>query len=225
MKVLIKIFIISAVYTASAVSSLMAEYSLLESTSPAVRMNEIRRLGNEFVTGAVPLIIQMLQDPSSGVRASAAVALGRFRSEGAVRPMLEVLKNDSSRSVRIMTAQALGSFSSEEVVEALSAAAEDEDELVAETAVRSLGRIGTPSTKERLMEKVRETKRERIKRASIESIIYHPEFGREDDELEVLEEIIENLARQGGAETAEAAREYSEKLREVRQERGRGRQR
>ncbi|MGM0568410.1 MAG: HEAT repeat domain-containing protein [Elusimicrobiota bacterium] len=217
--IFIKVVINAALIFAGTYTFLMAEYSLLESTSPPVRMNEIQRIGNELETEAAPRIIPMLQDPSSGVRTSAAIALGRLGAEKAIEPMLKVLRNDSSRSVRIMTAQALGSFHGDEVIDELSRTAEDQDQMLAAVALRTLGRMGTEKSKEKLLSKASKIQREKVGRALIESLLGQPAFRFAEEEITQLEKIINRIDEGESDESADMVGEYRQKLEQIRKRR------
>jgi hypothetical protein len=83
----------------------------------------------------------LLTDRNEYVRESAAGALGFTRSEKAINPLKEALK-DESVDVRISVADALGLINSDDAVEPLMVALKDEDREVRESAINSLAWVG-----------------------------------------------------------------------------------
>jgi len=122
-------------------------YCHLPSTSP-----EQRRSGAAILSrcgaAALPVLIELLDDPDKGVRAQAAASLSQEVSEvagDAVAALTRVLKTDADFTVRQYAARALGAIgvAEEQTVLALRQALTDEEVLVRRNAADALGRMGS----------------------------------------------------------------------------------
>jgi HEAT repeats len=103
-------------------------------------IEELGRLDGDGITAALSL---GLEDADSGVRESAARALGRTWDEGAIEPLAWAVIDDGDADVREAAAQALGRLWSESAVDALGRALlTDPLRAVREAAARALGDIG-----------------------------------------------------------------------------------
>lgn len=176
--------------------TVLAEFELLKSTDPVVRMKEIQRLGNQRVEEALPELIQALKDENTGVRINAIVALRQLRAEESIEPLIEVMNDDSSKACRIMAAQALGRFSDEKARNALLEASDNEDENIRATAIRSLGRTGTQKDIEKLIEKAEKDKSWRVREAAVTALTNIVEMGNEGkDNRAAIEKMIKKRVR------------------------------
>jgi HEAT repeat protein len=114
-------------------------------TAPAVRAAD-----DELEVAAegdrVPRLIEALLDSgrSFKVRATAAVALGRFKDARAAAALAKALQQDGHYAVRVAAASALGRLPSPEGVEALLEALHDDDAFVRESASTALQQFHTP---------------------------------------------------------------------------------
>lgn len=90
---------------------------------------------------AVRPLIFALTSPDINVRRGAAFALGLFRHELAVVPLLGALNLDEASSVRAAAADALADCADARAVEPLIRALKDDDPAVREAAVRALGAV------------------------------------------------------------------------------------
>jgi HEAT repeat protein/mono/diheme cytochrome c family protein len=92
---------------------------------------------------AVPALLGALNDPSSRIRFTAAIALGEIGDERAVPALVDVLRKDTSRSVRMYCIRALATIGADGpgVVPALIDVLGGDDNLGAE-AGRALAAIG-----------------------------------------------------------------------------------
>lgn len=100
--------------------------------------------GRRFDAGSVPMLIRSLDDPSAGIRKSAAVALGKLGVGGSTASEeLIALLRDPVTSCRQAAADALGAIGRTEaaVVQALSEAAVKDHRMVRAAACRALGAI------------------------------------------------------------------------------------
>jgi HEAT repeat protein len=120
---------------------------LLGNTNADTRRNAALAIGGmgAGASGAVPALVEALQDPVAGVRHGAATALGRIgsRARSAVRPLTVALK-DSDDPVRSAAATALGNIGPEarDAVPALVEALKDKVLGVRFAAIGALGKIG-----------------------------------------------------------------------------------
>ncbi|MFW6134325.1 MAG: HEAT repeat domain-containing protein [Elusimicrobiota bacterium] len=204
-------FVVGVVILCQTVS--IAENVLLKSKDPIVRMNEIQRLGNECAKEAVPEIIKLLKDKSTGVRVNAVVALGKIGDERAIKPLKKLLKKDPSKAVRVMACQSLGQFNRKEVIKELSEAADNDDEMISSAAIRALGRIGGNKAREKLLKKAKETKNKNIRKKAVESLIETPGFGADEQEINEIERIISNIKKDEGSKIiAERAKKKLDRI-------------
>jgi HEAT repeat protein len=106
-----------ALETLSAVRALQpialnAAYASLQDAEPAVRVAAIQCLGNRGpdVSGAAPLLTELLRDPAPTVRARAAWALGQIApNDDGVRASLTEALEDADVTVRNAAREALRS--------------------------------------------------------------------------------------------------------------------
>ncbi len=95
-------------------------------------------------------LIESLKDDDSGVRWTAAYALGRIGGERAIEHLIPLL-NDDEFDVREAAARALGEIGAESAIEYLIPLLNDDDFDVGEAAARALGEIGAESAIEYLI--------------------------------------------------------------------------
>ena len=110
----------------------------LSSENPEFRSEAVDALGMLRSPKSISDLIAALADTDRGVRASAALSLGRYGPEvrvQAIQPLTTALLEDGSRSVRVNAALALGRIGGEIAEQSLLAVATDRDETV-RTAVR-----------------------------------------------------------------------------------------
>ncbi|MGM0568409.1 MAG: HEAT repeat domain-containing protein [Elusimicrobiota bacterium] len=138
------VYIINTVFLImiSSVICFASDFPLLRDENPVVRSSEARRLGSEKVKEAVPELIDALSDEVPGVRINAIVALGEIEDERAVEPLMDILDEDKLPAARAMAAEALSGFEESRVKNNLLKAAENKDENIRISAMKSLGRSG-----------------------------------------------------------------------------------
>ncbi len=119
--------------------------SNLGAPDDAVRRSAVMAINQLGGPAEFPLLIPLLDDPSSQVRAVSALALGSHSVPAALAGLLDRLRYDPSRHVRRTTVVFLGFFSSfssfaaDAVLEALLGVLHDPDPLVRSGACASLG--------------------------------------------------------------------------------------
>ncbi|MFH1416057.1 MAG: HEAT repeat domain-containing protein [Elusimicrobiota bacterium] len=172
--------IISLLICAGIVPVVSAEYELLKSTDPVVRMSEVLRLGSERNQEAIPYLIDVLGDESENVRLCAVIALGEIVDEAAIAPIISVLENDASEGVKVIAAQTLGRFRGAEVRKALLAACDSENDRIRAAAVRSLGKAGKGKDVDKILEKVSEDKNWRVRKNAANALANIVELERGD---------------------------------------------
>ncbi len=101
---------------------------------------KIRLLGISKSEQGIPGLIQLLQDPESLVRSSAANALGEIKSEQGILGLIQLLQDPDSY-VRMSAANALGEIKSEQGIPGLIQLSQDPDSLVRMSAVNALVKI------------------------------------------------------------------------------------
>jgi HEAT repeat protein len=105
---------------------------------------------------SVSLLLEALQDPAPMVRVSAAAALGRIGDQDAIKPLGAAL-SDPSVWVRRAAAAALGSGGAPHAVTDLrKALAAPQPLLVRSALVAALGRIGSASARNALLQHLRD---------------------------------------------------------------------
>ncbi len=215
---LVKVTVIAAIFAITVNSVLWAEYTLLSSTDPVVRMREAQRLGNELDRESLPQLIALLEDNSSGVRLHAAVSLGRIGDRSALPALLNALNSDQSAAVRIMTAQALGGFREKKAVEALVEAVAEGDENTRPAAIRALGRSGGEEVLDILVEKAKDHESSRVRVAALDSLAEMLISGAPDDGDTVrIERALTEAADEGEPTVKNAALRGLRRVEETRE--------
>ena len=114
-------------------------------------------LGNRsydhFTTVISPALCAALSDPERGVRAQAAIGLGRRKEARSVAPLLEAL-HDVEGCVRWRVAESLGYLGESRAVPALITALEDREERVCGAAVTALGKLGDERALQPLLDRL-----------------------------------------------------------------------
>lgn len=88
---------------------------------------------------ALDPLISALENPSPGIRAGAALALGRMKDERAVEPLICALSADEIVEVRVLAAQSLGWIKDQRAIEPLTTVLDDPSPVVRKGAVEGLG--------------------------------------------------------------------------------------
>ena len=133
----------------SALMLLLKDQNVRLHALKCIRAIALRQIGTpeavKVAEGAVPALIQALQDPDIQVRANAIYALD-FIGESATDavPALILLLKDLNEDVRLHALEALGQIGSKDAVSALTQALKGQDEDVRLHAVQALEQIGTP---------------------------------------------------------------------------------
>ncbi|HEX9729366.1 MAG TPA: M56 family metallopeptidase [Gemmatimonadales bacterium] len=91
-----------------------------------------------------PFFVTALRDSSSGMRGTAAAALGRLAYAPAIDELVRVLTNDADPAVRLLAGQALEAMPDVRAVPGLLRALDDSERRVREAAVRALAKIDDP---------------------------------------------------------------------------------
>jgi HEAT repeat protein len=129
-----------------------------ELTSPVeddrltVRGAAVSALGQLRAREAVDAVAaRMYEDPSSSVRARAAVAISKIGGEEATEHLLVALKDPVPR-VRWQAAYNLGRTGDRRAVGPLSDLLQSEDVILRRAAAAGLGRLGDPSARDALLD-------------------------------------------------------------------------
>jgi HEAT repeat protein len=101
---------------------------------------------------AVPLLLPALEDPDSGVRATAASALGDLSAGRAAEPLAELVQEDSSTVVRLKAAHALRKIDDPSTAPAVATALNAVDVELRRQAARTLFELANPATIDPLLE-------------------------------------------------------------------------
>lgn len=128
----------------------------------------IAELGKLQVVAAVPYLINALENQNFLVREAAAIALGMFRDQRAVKPLVNLLSDEESPLVSIHAAVTLGRIGGAEAVLALIALLENDlDECLCYTTIEALGNTGDPSAIPAIQPYVNDERHHVAKRAAI----------------------------------------------------------
>jgi HEAT repeat protein len=100
---------------------------------------------------ALDFLIKALKEEDTGIRRSAAQALGAIENKTAINPLVEILKDDDSK-VRSSAIEALGKIENAKAVEPLIEALKDTDMFVRSTTVKALNQIGDKRATKQLIE-------------------------------------------------------------------------
>lgn len=118
----------------------------------------------------MPLVIQLLNDPTVGVRFAAAAAAGDMLCAGCSRQVTALLK-DENESVRIAAAYALTRIGQPEQAEAIRASLKSADETARANAALLLGKLGSPQDLPLLYQALNDPdSSEKVRMQAVESI-------------------------------------------------------
>lgn len=116
----------------------------LDNPNPRMRSQAAEDLGKLGAQGAVPNLVEVLQeDVNTYVRSASAEALGRIGDARAIFPLMDALR-DSCSFVRRAAAIALGQMQAKEAQGALLRALEDPNFYVRRAAINAIGKLDVP---------------------------------------------------------------------------------
>jgi hypothetical protein len=102
------------------------------SAAPSIQTSQPATLAPAVARSSAPddadRLIQLLRDPGEGARVSAAIQLGRDKSQQAVEPLTQMLTSDTSARAREAAARALGLIAAPSSLNALQTAAQADDD-------------------------------------------------------------------------------------------------
>ncbi len=207
-----KKIVVCAILASVTVLPVCAEYELLKSIDPVVRMQEAQRLGNEIVMDAVPELIELLSDEYTGVRTNAIVALKRIGNPQSIDGLITVLNSDPAMGPRIMAAQALGKFRDKRVQKALLKAVDSENENLRAAAVRSLGKVGDEKSVKKLIEIVKNDESESVRQAAVTALTEITELGYAGDNRKYIEKIVKKAKKDKSKKVKDAGEKAKKRL-------------
>ena len=114
-------------------------------TDPDHRSVAADALGELAAPQAVAPLLRLLDASDSGVRASAARALGKIGSREPVERLIDIAEHDRAWAVRTWAIGALRAIGAQEVVPRLVPLLDDPNPAVRASVVRALGQLGDSS--------------------------------------------------------------------------------
>lgn len=151
----------------AAVPSVLRRYAQARET---FRIEALGFLGRVPLPEAEATVLRAAEDPSPAVRRAAAGALRSVAAAGAVDALLQLFR-DSNQAVRLAALEALGVARRETAVGPLaSTLASEQDPLIVEKTVDTLGAIGSPAATDALIDLLSMTSRESIRWSCINSL-------------------------------------------------------
>jgi HEAT repeat protein len=119
-----------------------------------------RVLGNISIPESIDVLISLLDNDDLDLVIEAIISLGNMQKKE-LFINIEPFLNHEQRELRLAALEALGKIKNEDAIEPLcKILKEDEDPFIRETAVSSLGQIGTPKALETFLEALKDESRE-----------------------------------------------------------------
>jgi HEAT repeat protein len=151
----------------AAVPSVLRRYAQARET---FRIEALAFLGRVPVPEAEATVLRAAGDPSAAVRRAAAGALKSVTAAGAVEALLQLFR-DSNQAVRLAALETLRVARRDAAVGPLaSTLATEQDPLIVEKTVDTLGAIGSPAATDALIDLLSMTARESIRWSCINSL-------------------------------------------------------
>jgi hypothetical protein len=125
---------------------------LLKDRSYEVRAEAAKSLGIMRSRSSLSKLSECLEDREARVRREGVIAIGRLKMADARDLLISALQTTTHLDVRQQAVQELSSFPSPETVEALLHCTHGQDLKLCIFAIRSLGEIGDPAARPRLVE-------------------------------------------------------------------------
>ena len=114
----------------------------LDDGDPTVRGAAYRSLGSLRLAEYLAKVINGIYEWDEAARSSAVEALGDYRAQAAVKPLIIVLKGDGSPAIRCCAARSLGAIGDPSAIPSLREALNDWDACVGMQALSSLKLLG-----------------------------------------------------------------------------------